>query len=301
MSSLAEPLEPPARPQRRSADRGEGRASRDRLTTVLVLALLLHGLIIFGVTFTAPGGNGGVNRGLEVLLVPDELPEASRNDTATYFAQRTQLGSGNTQQRLPAQLPAERVPPPVPAGSQDSRPDGERTEPVLVTTADSPTRVQMLPLPPGLVHLAPGEQVEPQDREAQAGEDTLLLRGTERDQYYLSPDTRASPFAPYLDGWRRRVERIGTINYPGAARQQKLSGSPVIEVVINRDGRLQSARIGRASGHPELDAAALDILRLASPFDPFPPELARQYRSLRFAYEWQFEGGQSRGYLISVP
>ena len=63
-------------------------------------------------------------------------------------------------------------------------------------------------------------------------------------------------------------------------------------MVIERDGRLRSARIRRASGQPEIDAAALDILRLASPFDPFPPDLARDYRSLRFAYEWQFEGGQ---------
>ncbi len=61
---------------------------------------------------------------------------------------------------------------------------------------------------------------------------------------------------------------------------------------MQRDGRLQSATIQRSSGHPEIDAAALDILRLASPFDPFPPELARDYRVLRFAYEWQFVGGQ---------
>jgi protein TonB len=129
----------------------------------------------------------------------------------------------------------------------------------------------------------------------------LRLRGEQRNQYYLSADTRASPFAPYLVGWRRRVERIGTVNYPSAVRQNGLTGSPVIEVVIQRDGSLRSARVRRGSGHPEIDAAALDILRLASPFDPFPPDLARDYQSLRFAYEWQFEGGQPTRSLISVP
>jgi protein TonB len=134
-----------------------------------------------------------------------------------------------------------------------------------------------------------------------AEEEAMRLRGETRDEYYLSADTRASPFAPYLDGWRRRVERIGTINYPNAARREGLTGSPVIEVAIERDGRLRSARIQRSSGHAELDAAALDILRVASPFDPFPPALARDYQSLRFAYEWQFEGGKPRRSSISVP
>ncbi len=97
------------------------------------------------------------------------------------------------------------------------------------------------------------------------------------------------------------MERIGTINYPNAARRDGLTGSPVIEVIIERDGRLRSARIQHSSSHPEIDAAALDILRLASPFDPFPPELARDYQSLRFAYEWQFEGGQPKGSVVSVP
>ena len=39
---------------------------------------------------------------------------------------------------------------------------------------------------------------------------------------------------------------------------------------------------------PSLDAAALQILRLASPFGAFPPVLARKYKSLRFAYQWEF-------------
>ena len=58
----------------------------------------------------------------------------------------------------------------------------------------------------------------------------------------------------------------------------------------------------RASGYPDLDAAAVQILKLASPFDPFPPELSREYRVLRFAYEWQFTGGRvERGGGTAVP
>lgn len=300
MPSLAEPLEAPAHLRRRSSDGREGKLSRDRLTTMLVLAALLHGLVILGISFSSPGDDrNDLNRGLEVVLVPDELPEAQRNDTATYLSTRTQLGSGNTTELLPAQLPSERGQPAPPAARDNQA--GDQSLQVLATTRDSRTRIRMLPLPPEMLQLSAAEQLELQAEPAQTSEEELRLRGDTRDQYYLSADTRESPFAPYLDGWRRRVERIGTINYPSAARQSGLTGSPVIEVVIESDGRLRSARIRRASGHAAIDAAALDILRLASPFDPFSPDLARDYRSLRFAYEWQFEGGQPRRSVISVP
>src|SRR5947207_3887100 len=68
----------------------------DRLLTMLFLAGLLHGLVILGLTFSASAGDRGSAPGLEVLLVSDELPEADKNPGATYLAQRTQLGSGNT-------------------------------------------------------------------------------------------------------------------------------------------------------------------------------------------------------------
>jgi TonB family protein len=68
-----------------------------------------------------------------------------------------------------------------------------------------------------------------------------------------------------------------------------------------RDGRLISAQIQRSSGHPQLDAAALQVLRLASPFEPFPADIGAQHERLRFAYEWQFNGGQLAGGTLAVP
>ncbi|HKZ74868.1 MAG TPA: hypothetical protein VJ011_12435, partial [Steroidobacteraceae bacterium] len=69
---------------------------RDRLMTTVFLAGLLHGMVILGLTFEAAIANGDAAPGLEVLLVSDELPEADSNLEATYLAQRTQIGSGNT-------------------------------------------------------------------------------------------------------------------------------------------------------------------------------------------------------------
>ena len=68
----------------------------ERLLTMLFLAGLLHGLIILGLTFNAAASDKDSAPGLEVLLVSDEVPEADQNPTATYLAQRTQTGSGNT-------------------------------------------------------------------------------------------------------------------------------------------------------------------------------------------------------------
>jgi protein TonB len=150
---------------------------------------------------------------------------------------------------------------------------------------------------PLLVDEPPPAQPGPADEEGPA-----KLRGPQRDELWVTPDTRAATLAPYLDAWRRKVERVGTINYPTAARGTQPQASPVVEVGIASNGTLDRVVIRRSSGSPELDHAALAILKLASPFDPFPPELAAQYRVLRFAYEWRFVGGRvASGTLSTVP
>src|SRR5688572_11100028 len=278
MRPATDPLQNPARLKRRQVDGFEGRISRDRLSTMLVLAALLHGLVLLGVTFTSPGSSSNTPRGLEVLLVSEELPEASANDDAAYVAQRSQEGSGNTQEQRAAKLPGAEPQPEISAGQQRRQPLLE--DQLLRTSVPSLStiRVESIPEPELLLTQQQLEQLL-------AGDDSLLLRGETREALFVSPDTRAARFAPYVSAWVRRVERIGTV--PLAQRHR--SGTLLLEVVIGSDGRLRSARIQRSSGQPELDEAAREILRRASPFDPFPPELARDYRSLRFAYEWQFE------------
>ena len=150
---------------------------------------------------------------------------------------------------------------------------------------------------PKLVAARAGEDAAPEDEAGPA-----QLRGPQRDELWVTPDSRAAKLAPYLDAWRRKVERIGTLNYPSAALERVATASPVLEVAISADGTLAKAEVRRSSGIPQLDQAALEILKLASPFDPFPADLAQEYRLLRFAYEWQFVGGRvARGNLSSLP
>jgi protein TonB len=96
------------------------------------------------------------------------------------------------------------------------------------------------------------------------------------------------------------MERIGTANFPAAARRG-FSGRPVVEVALAADGRLHEVKIVRRSGDSAIDQAAIDIVRLGSPFDPFPAHIRAQYDVLRFAYEWRFLEGQIQGSGVFGP
>ena len=106
----------------------------------------------------------------------------------------------------------------------------------------------------------------------------LRMRGEAKQGLWIAADTRESDVAVYLDSWRRKIERVGTMNFPDVARRRKLSGTPVIEVTIGADGKLLNASVRRSSGHAEIDEAAMRILKLAAPYDPLPGRAERQAR-----------------------
>jgi protein TonB len=94
--------------------------------------------------------------------------------------------------------------------------------------------------------------------------------------------------AAYLDNWKRRVEAVGASYLPQLGGIGEISGSPILTVSIEASGDLGDAVIRKSSGSTVLDLAALDILQRASPFNPFPPEIASEYDTLRFEYKWLF-------------
>jgi periplasmic protein TonB len=284
---------------------------RDRLVMTLFVAAVLHAIVILGITFSSGLAPNRPAPGLEVLLVSNELPTAARNATAAYLAQRTQRGSGNTERAV---APRNRAATSAIVGHkgvadgtslESAGSAGGGAERVVTTTAPllqvryvsvaqagTASGAKPLEIPD-----RPGEQLGSSDAVG-----PVQLRGPHRDDLWVAPDARESTLAPYLVHWRDRVERIGTLNFPAAARHAGTRANPVIQVEIGSNGRLESARIVRSSGYPDLDHAALSILKLASPFDPFPPALAHKFSRLRFTYEWEFEGGRvSRGTVSAVP
>lgn len=272
--------------------------TRDRLVTTLFLVALLHVIVITGVTFITPIGPSNKSAPtLEVLMLTDNSPSREANPDAVYLAQRSQVGNGNTRKRERAANPADSPLAAINDGTSDGNSlefaqalSGGSTVEVVARRADqSPlayqngieqpraneTPLALTPTPPNPISTS-------------LIDDTLKLRGKDTREAVITPDTRESRLAPYLDAWKRKIERVGTLNYPLAARSVIKQRNPVVEVVIKANGALASAMIQASSGDPAMDQAALNILRRAAPFDPFPANLKRDYDQLRFAYEWQF-------------
>ena len=97
-------------------------------------------------------------------------------------------------------------------------------------------------------------------------------------------------FAQYVEDWRLKVERVGTLNYPEAAKG-KLYGSLVLSVSILADGNVQKIEINRSSGHKVLDDAARRIVQMASPYAAFPADIRRDTDIIEITRTWTFARG----------
>lgn len=97
-------------------------------------------------------------------------------------------------------------------------------------------------------------------------------------------------FAQYMEAWRQKVERIGNLNYPEAARG-KFYGRLVMSVTLNASGDVKSIIIERSSGYKILDDAARRIVLLAAPYPAFPPAIARDTDEIEITRAWSFTNG----------
>lgn len=276
-------------------------SAHDRLGSTLFLAALIHGVVILGVTFTvATYSDDTPTPALNVTLLIDGTDDATP-EKADFLANRSQrgIGRGADGVRPTNALSAEQ------AIAQLGRPDGADlvdgtprelvpSAEQLVSRAESPDSVTAQPQPtddPADTRRKAAaliDQLAPQTTAAELDLRAELPSGADdRRTLIATPSTQQSILAEYLDGWRRRVERIGTANFPA----QFLGGGhgrPTLEVVIASDGALESIVVRNSSGDKALDQAALKILRIAAPFDPLPANVRKDYDVLRFAYEWDF-------------
>lgn len=74
----------------------------------------------------------------------------------------------------------------------------------------------------------------------------------------------------------RRAKR-----YPREAKRRNLQGTARVSFTIARSGSVSGVRITRSSGHPELDQAAIDMVRRASPMPRFPADIRDSKMSLQ--------------------
>jgi protein TonB len=273
----------------------------DRLGSTLFLAALVHGVVILGVTFTA-GSLDAPQRlpSLNVTLIAPSHEDQLRPEDSDFIAERNQRGAGQAPEgmrpttTLSANHPLTQLGDAQGADLADGTPRAQApsTE-QLVTRNRSSTRLQALPQPtedPAVVPQRAAALMENPAAQTLALEIDLraeLPRSVDRT-LIATPSTQESLLAGYLDGWRKRVERIGTANFPAQFLGDRAPGRPTLEVTIGSDGRLQDIVVRRSSGDKALDQAALKILRLAAPFEPLPDHIRADYDVLKFAYEWDF-------------
>ncbi|WP_152219512.1 energy transducer TonB [Pseudomonas sp. SCB32] len=273
----------------------------DRLGFTLFVAAIVHVAILLGVGFTMPMPSM-LSKTLEITLASFKSEKAP--EKADYLAQMHQQGSGTlehkaipkTTEQAPFQdTEVKKVAPPA-TPKQAKSPEAPKT--AVSTRSPRPDKVQAKPETPKAETVAkPAPEFDSSQLSAQISSlEADLAR--EQQAYAKRPrihrlsaaSTMRDKGAWYKEEWRKKIERIGNLNYPDEARRQRIYGSLRLLVSINRDGSLYEVQVLESSGQPTLDQAAQRIVRLAAPFAPFSGDLSDIDR-LEIIRTWRFERG----------
>jgi protein TonB len=270
-----------------------------RFQYAVFASLLVHAAVILGVDihpFNQSNFNS-VSPQLEVVLV--NAKSASGPATADALAQQNLAGGGNTNadrhaatplpaadnsqttqlemqskrvkqleresRRLMAQVKSRTTVPPT-----DSSPQPQTETAAVPDAADLLSRA---------FQIARLEAWIDQEQDAYEKQPRRKFVGTYAKEYR---------FARYVEDWRLKIERIGTLNYPQEAHDQKLYGSLQLTVSIRADGSIEKIEINRSSGQKVLDEAAERIVRLGEPYAPFPADIAQDTDILSITRTWTF-------------
>lgn len=257
-----------------------------RMQVAVALSLLIHLVIILGVSFKLPDLSKHLaQQPLEVTLV--NAKTQARPQRADALAQANLDGGGNTdakrRARSPLPLPPEDKRGVELAMAQKRAEQLERQAKQLMTQAKSKAAVASAPEVP-----QPKEQQQAAPDAAEivsrgleiARLEAQIAREWENYQQrprrrFIGARTQEYRLARYIEDWRIKIERVGEMNYPQAARDKKIYGRLMVTVSIKSDGTLESVEINQSSGQRILDAAALRIVNLAAPYAPFPADIAR--------------------------
>ena len=173
-----------------------------------------------------------------------------------------------------------------PAAQSDEPRPPSKTLPAPAETLEAPVNaLQIL--------ASRGEEI---DRLTASGPDGSAARESRIRRKSVSASTRELPYASYLGAWARKVERIGNLNYPREAKNQRIFGSLLLHVALRSDGSVEQIRVLRSSGYDLLDEAAIRIVELAAPYAPFPPDIAAETDVLDIVRTWQFLRGGKLGW-----
>ncbi|MDR2508315.1 MAG: energy transducer TonB [Candidatus Accumulibacter sp.] len=250
----------------------------------LAVSFLLHALLL-SLHFQFPEVSRAIgNKALDIILVNSK--SATRPKDPQALAQNDLDGGGNSDRDV-------RVSSPLPYSDREQDGDSLEQQTRRQMQVESMRQQHMLS-EKGKKKLRrqTGNSLQPNSERNSGSPDGLDLAdraiamarlqgeiARETQEYNSRPRKKfvglraaSIPEAQYVEGWRMKIESIGTLNYPAAAKG-RLYGSPKVSVTIKGDGQLASVTIDKSSGHKILDEAAIRIVRMAAPFAPLTPEV----------------------------
>ena len=267
----------------------------------LAVSLVLHAVLL-SLHFKYPDASRAFQeKALDIILV--NAKSARKPSDAQALAQNNLDGGGNSEQNRRAKTPL------PPSTRQQAGNDLEQAQKRVQALEARQRRLleQAKGKPVAAAKDSPVTDAQPAADAEPNGLDLVSkslemarLEGEiarQTDEYNKRPrvknlGTRAAEyrFARYMEDWRIKVERIGTLNYPDAARG-KIYGNLVLSVRIKKDGSVERIDIDRSSGNRVLDDAARRIVRMAEPFAAFPADIARDFDILEITRTWTFSKG----------
>lgn len=279
-----------------------GVSSGDRLSFTIFLAAAVHGLLILGLGFsyisepyTPPT--------FEVTLATHKSNLAP--DNAQFQAQFNQEASGTVEkaQELtttdPAPFADTQINEVYPLPETQQRLASAGAEPTQVTTSGTSSFSVSREDPKEELEVQEEREGQDQDIPYMSTEiaslraklDRLRQEAAQRPRMrrFKSVATIAAAEAEYLNNWRQKVERVGNENFPEEALQQGIVGQLRLVTVVKADGTIANVEISQSSGHSILDSAALQIVRQAAPFAPFPPEVRKDWDQMEIIRTWRFD------------
>lgn len=274
----------------------------DRLGFTIFLAAALHAALILGLGFTLSEPKQ-ISKTLEITL--STFKSEDKPKEADFLAQDNQQGSGTLEHKASPktteQAPFQdtQVRKVTPASSPPPSNRSEAPKSAVATRAPQPDKTPVKPqenkpqprAQPAPVYDSSQLSAEIASLEAELAQQVEQYAKRPRVSRQNSAATMRDISAWYRDEWRKKVERIGNLNYPDEARRQQIYGSLRMLVVIDRNGAVQELRVLESSGQAVLDEAAMRIVRLAAPFAPFSGELAQKFDQVEIIRTWRFERG----------
>jgi len=269
------------------------------MQVALIASIAIHSLVIvgLGVKLIRAWGDNEPHNVMDVVLVNSK--SASKPTKADALAQANLDGGGNTDEKLRAKSPFPSINPREPSpelrAAEERRLQLELEAKQLMTAIKSKAAV------------APPSE-SPQDSPVKGSSEARDLIdksmeiaaleaqiAREHQAYQQRPKkkfigarTTEYRFAQYIDNFRQKIERIGTLNYPEEARARKIYASLQLTVGIKADGEVESIEVNRSSGYKFLDQAAIRIVRLSAPFEPFSTDIHRDTDILYITRTWMF-------------